>query len=62
MVNVTDPLMSPYAGELEKIPLEKRTFLGLDIDDDAMQKIAKGEMNPENRLMFKEDENEKYLV
>ena len=62
MVHLTDPLLSPYSTELDKFEVEKRGFLGLHIEDETMNKIAYGVIDPISLIPFKDDENEKYLV
>lgn len=60
MVHLSDPLISPYSAEFDKY--DNKDFLGVHIEDEIMQKIARGEAHPDTKLDFRNDENEKYIV
>ena len=60
MVHLYDPLMSPHGEALDKF--EKKDFLGLDLSDEVIQNIARGDIDPITHVPFRDDENEKYVV
>lgn len=56
MIHLKDPLMSPYAEQLDKF--EKQDFLGQNMEPDLIHGIAIGNINPESHEPFKDDPNE----
>ena len=59
-VHLFDPLANPHGPDLDKF--EKKSFLGVEIDDEMVHGIAMGDIDPVSGVPFKDDENEKYLV